>query len=337
MDSAHPFPAHPFQTDDERLRPVHAKIIQNERLDANDIVSLYRSRDILAIGWMADFARERSFGHFAQFCVLDVVSSPTPDGFTAETFAVIEAQGIAGLQSVVLAGSDVPLDRYLQVILALRQRHPDLRIVGPTPAEAAQMAGSGNYQGAVSPLREAGLDAFLGEPGEFFMPAMHLEPLSMKEQSSLLRAASRAGIETPMVLIPGYWRSEGEYVAEILEVRALCDECPGKAAISLLSQSAVARGQNVESTGMQEMKHVAIARLVLDGTRPIRVSWEALGPKLSQLALRFGASEINSHFRSGAGETLAPRTKEVQRVIAAAGREPRPLEDNGKRVVVISL
>src|SRR5262252_7653562 len=60
---------HSFQTDDPRLSPIHAKVMDGERLDESDAVALYRSGDILAIGWMANHVRERMHGDKTYFNV----------------------------------------------------------------------------------------------------------------------------------------------------------------------------------------------------------------------------------------------------------------------------
>jgi aminodeoxyfutalosine synthase len=60
---------HPFQTDDARLQPIHAKVLAGDRLDAADALALYRTGDILAVGWMANHVRERLHGDKAYFNV----------------------------------------------------------------------------------------------------------------------------------------------------------------------------------------------------------------------------------------------------------------------------
>src|SRR6476620_3455850 len=60
---------HPFQTDDARLRPIHDKVMAKERLSHEDGLALYASGDILAIGWLANYVRERMHGDTAYFNV----------------------------------------------------------------------------------------------------------------------------------------------------------------------------------------------------------------------------------------------------------------------------
>src|SRR6266566_6270417 len=63
------FRTHGFQTDDTRLAPVHEKVLAGKRLDADDALALYRTGDILAVGWMANSVRERMHGDKTYFNV----------------------------------------------------------------------------------------------------------------------------------------------------------------------------------------------------------------------------------------------------------------------------
>ena len=60
---------HPFQTDDPRLTPIHAKVLAGERLSLDDGLTLYRTGDILAVGWLANHVRERMHGDTTYFNV----------------------------------------------------------------------------------------------------------------------------------------------------------------------------------------------------------------------------------------------------------------------------
>src|SRR5262249_15250460 len=60
---------HAFQTDDARLRPIADKVLARERLTFDDTVTLYRSSDILALGWLANHVRERMHGDITYFNV----------------------------------------------------------------------------------------------------------------------------------------------------------------------------------------------------------------------------------------------------------------------------
>ena len=61
--------AHLFQTDDPRLVPIHKKVLARERLDADEALALYRAGDVLAVGWLANYVRERMHGDTTYFNV----------------------------------------------------------------------------------------------------------------------------------------------------------------------------------------------------------------------------------------------------------------------------
>src|ERR1700689_1005620 len=69
MPAAHSFQTHPFQTDDLRLLPIKDKVLAGERLNEADALSLYGTGDILAVGWLANWVRERMHGDTAYFNV----------------------------------------------------------------------------------------------------------------------------------------------------------------------------------------------------------------------------------------------------------------------------
>src|SRR5260370_17037840 len=69
MTEAHPFQTHPFQTEDQRLHSVHEKVRARQRLSAEDALALYRTSDILAVGWLANSVRERMHGDKTYFNV----------------------------------------------------------------------------------------------------------------------------------------------------------------------------------------------------------------------------------------------------------------------------
>ena len=87
------------------------------------------------------------------------------------------------------------------------------------------------------------------------------------------------------------------------------------------------------TTGMQEMKQIAIARLALDPAAHIRTYWEMLGSKLVQIALRFGASALDGT-PLDATEDLEARCSELAREIKVAGREPQQVRIRRKLVVL---
>ena len=101
-----PSPAHAFQTDDARLKPIAEKVAAQQRLDAEDALALYRSQDILAVGWMANLVGEPPHGE--------------------NVARAIQRQRVAGVKT--LLGDDFLGDRLQPRVVGLkcmgRRRHP---------------------------------------------------------------------------------------------------------------------------------------------------------------------------------------------------------------------
>src|ERR1019366_4399902 len=135
----------PFQTDDVRLKPIHEKVMAEQRLSAEDALALYHSGDILAIGWLANHVRERMHGDIAYFNVNRHINytnvcvaacrlcafgrqKDTPGAYTMAleevwntaatgyTEAVTEFHIVGGLHA------DLPFQYYVDLIAGLKER-----------------------------------------------------------------------------------------------------------------------------------------------------------------------------------------------------------------------
>src|SRR5271169_457004 len=164
MPTAKPTPStkrlHPFQTDDSRLTPIRDKVMAQRRLSADDALALYRSGDILAVGWLANHVRERMHGDTAYFnvnrhinytnvCVaacrlcafgrkkdvpgaytmaLEEVWNTAATGYTE---AVTEFHIVGGLHP------DLPFQYYPDLIAGLKERFPQVHLKAFTMVEIA--------------------------------------------------------------------------------------------------------------------------------------------------------------------------------------------------------
>jgi len=154
---------HRFQTDDPCLAPVHDKVVAGRRLDAPDALALYRTGDILALGWMANFVRERMHGDKTYFNVNRHIN-PTnvcvaacrlcafgrkKDAPGAYTMALDEAFEIAasGYSEAVtefhIVGGlhpDLPFQYFLDLCAGLKQRFPQVHLKAFTMVEVAYLS-----------------------------------------------------------------------------------------------------------------------------------------------------------------------------------------------------
>src|SRR5260370_29595350 len=156
-------PRHGFQTDDARLKPIAEKVFARERLSLDDATTLYRSSDILAIGWLANQLRERMHGNVAYFNVNRHIN-PTnvcvaacrlcafgrkKDAPGAYTMALEEAWASAasGYTEAVtefhIVGGlhpDLPLEYFLDLVAGLKERFVQVHIKAVTMVEVAYLA-----------------------------------------------------------------------------------------------------------------------------------------------------------------------------------------------------
>src|SRR6059058_1419306 len=151
FEGFNPLTRHPFQTDDPNLLPIAAKVANAERLSFEDGVTLYRSGDILAVGWLANLVRERLHGNRVYFNVNRHIN-PTnvcvascrlcafgrkPDAPGAYTMALEEAfrlAGVAWTEAVtefhIVGGlhPHLPFQYYLDPIRGLKERFPSVHL-----------------------------------------------------------------------------------------------------------------------------------------------------------------------------------------------------------------
>jgi aminodeoxyfutalosine synthase len=340
--------AHPFQTDDARLRAAHEKVLANYRLDEADVVALYASKDILAIGWLANFVRERMYANATRFCVSSVAVSDAARGAGCALCgkpqsAVDLAQQLRQVDAnpeeiVVLNGDPKNTERLLRVVKDLKDLHPKLRVLTATVGEIAEIANGDEAAIAemCRSLREAGADGLAGEGAEVFAaPVRHRiwhHAGTAHAHALVYRAAQAAGLTVPFHIVQRAASTPEQQAAEIIAIRDVAKNAASFVALSFDPDASTGFDHPV-TTGMQEMKQIAIARLALDNVAHIRTYWHMLGGKLIQIALRFGASELDGT-PLDSGINLEIRRRELAREIEVAGGEAQEIKAPRKAVLL---
>ena len=336
---------YPFQTDDPRLSSIHEKIVGKQRLDLADVTALYVSKDILAIGWLANHARERKHGH-ATLCSVDSIALSRAASSAGcamcgrrvqanDLLSQVEKSGQSVDEFVVLNNSpnSPDLEALFRAIENLKSLRPDVIVSALTVEEIAAV---GEPKELCHSLRRAGADGLIGSGAEIFLPVLRhrmWHHAGTAEKRSAVRDAARAaGLAVPSILVRrgGSFSSPEQQAEELLSFRGPGGE--SFAAVSFDPDASTSLNVPV-TTGMQEMKQIAIARLALDAVPHIRAYWEMLGSKLVQIALRFGASALDGTPLDET-ENLDARSSELAREIKVAGREPQQVLTNRKLVVL---
>jgi len=353
-------PAHQFQAEDRRILPVADKVFAHERLSFDDTVALYRSSDILAMGWLANHVRERMHGDVTYFNVNRHIN-PTnvcvaacrlcafgrkKDAPGAYTMALEEAFATAasGYSEAVtefhIVGGlhpDLPFQYYLDLIAGLKERFPQVHLKALTMVEIAFLAKRAklSIEETLRQLKQAGLDSLPGGGAEIFNDRVRRvicdHKIDGEQWLDTARTAHKIGLKSNATMLYGHIENEEDRADHLLRLRALQDETRGfQTFIPLAFHPANTPLQHLfTTTGFMDLKQIAISRLVLDNFPHIKAYWQMMSPKIAQISLRFGADDIDGtvieekiYHDAGATTPQGMRRAELERLIREAGREP---------------
>jgi aminodeoxyfutalosine synthase len=351
---------HSFQTDDLRLVPIHDKVLAGERLNSDDGLVLYATGDILAVGWLANLVRERLHGDKAYFNVNRHIN-PTnvcvaacrlcafgrkKDAAGAYTMALEEAfeTAASGYSEAVtefhIVGGlhpDLPFQYFLDLISGLKQRFPQVHLKAFTMVEVAYLAKRAklSIRETLEALKAAGVDSLPGGGAEIFADRIrHMicdHKIDGSEWLSTAKIAHQIGLKSNATMLYGHVENDEDRLDHLLKLRALQDETNGFQTFIPLAfhPEHTALEHLPKTTGMLDIKQIAVSRLVLDNFPHIKAYWQMMTPKIAQIALRFGADDIDGtvveekiYHDAGATTPQGMQRKDLVRLIREAGREP---------------
>jgi aminodeoxyfutalosine synthase len=351
---------HEFRTDDVRLKPVAAKVHAQVRLDAADALILYASSDILAVGWLANHARERLHGDRTYFNVNRHINptnvcvaacrlcafgrkKDSPGAYTMaleeafQTAATGYSEAVTEFHIVGGLHPDLPFQYFLDLISGLKQRFPAVHLKAFTMVEVAFLAKIAklSIRDTLLKLKEAGVDSLPGGGAEIFTDRVrHIicdHKIDGEQWIDTARLAHQIGLKSNATMLYGHIENDEDRVDHLLRLRALQDETGGfQTFIPLAFHPANTPLQHLmTTTGFTDIKSVAVARLVLDNFPHIKAYWQMMTPKIAQIAQRFGADDLDGtvieekiYHDAGATTPQGLRRQELIRLIKEAGREP---------------
>jgi aminodeoxyfutalosine synthase len=352
--------SHAFQTDDTRLYPIHAKVIAGERLSANDAISLYRTGDILALGWLANLVRERMHGDNTYFNVNRHIN-PTnvcvaacrlcafgrkKDALGAYTLALEAAfqTAASGYSEAVtefhIVGGlhpDLPFQYFLDLIAGLKQRFPQVHLKAFTMVEVAYLSRRAklSIRETLEQLKLAGVDSLPGGGAEIFAERVrHVicdHKIDGDQWLETARLAHEMGLKSNATMLYGHVENDEDRVDHLLKLRELQDQTGGfQTFIPLAFHPDNTPLQHLPKTsGMLDIKQISVSRLVLDNFPHIKAYWQMMTAKIAQISLRFGADDLDGtvieekiYHDAGATTPQGMRRQELVRLIREAGRQP---------------
>jgi aminodeoxyfutalosine synthase len=347
-------PRHSFQTDDKALEPIAEKVQAGERLSYEDGLALYRTGDILALGWMANLVRERLHGDVTYFnvnrhinptnvcvasCRLCAFGRKKGEADTY-TMALEEAWETAGkglteavTEFHIVGGlhPDLPFEYFMDLVAGLKQRYPQVHIKAFTMVEIAFLAKRAKLSIAetIERMKVAGGGAEI-----FADRVRHIicdHKIDGSEWLETARLVHKAGLRSNATMLYGHIENEEDRVDHMLKLREIQDETGGFQTFIPLSfhPDHTALQHLPKSTGMLDIRQIAVGRLLLDNFRHIKSYWQMVTPKMAQIALRFGADDIDGtvveekiYHDAGASTPQGLRRRDLERLITEAGRVP---------------
>jgi len=352
---------------DAAFGPIVDKIERGERLSADDGVALFSSADLLGLGHMADAVNRAKHGNRVTFaanqhinptnvCILrktcvfcSYARLPKEEGAYRYTMDQVWAEAETANSTLtrefhIVGGLDMKagLEYYTEMFRGLKTRHPEVHIKALTAVEIAHIARieKMSVRDVLIALREAGLDTMPGGGAEVFSPGVRAtiaeKKLAGSEWIDVHRVAHALGIRTNCTMLYGHVETVEDRINHLGMLRDLQDETGGFLAYIPLAYHPDNNELGVElgrtgtaTTGMDDLKNLAVGRLFLDNFEHIKSHWIMVTPALSQLSLHFGVNDLEGtvvrekiYHEAGAHTAQAMSLSELLRLIRGAGKVP---------------
>jgi aminodeoxyfutalosine synthase len=352
-----------LRLEDANLQPIADKVLAGERLDFDDGVALYNSNDLLAIGYLAHHVREKLHGKRTYFnvnrhlnptnvCVASCklcAFGRKPDAPGAYTMALEEAFRTAGenwteavTEFHIVGGlhPDLPFQYYVDLLHGLKERFPSVHLKAFTAVEIAYYAHITRMtvKEILERFKEAGLGSLPGGGAEIFAPGVRRVICDHKIGAHMWlkvhRTAHQLGLHSTATMLYGHIESSEDRADHLVQLRKLQDETKGfQTFIPLAFHPANTElGKLVEwdeTSGFMDLKNIAISRLMLDNFPHIKAYWIMMSPRVAQIALRFGADDLDGtvaeekiYHDAGAKTPQVMTRQQIVRLIKEAGFEP---------------
>ena len=342
------------------LASVLAKVQSGERLTVEDGERLFVCPDVNAVGALAHAVRSRRHGNLTTYVMNQHINYSNicvngcrfcafgrrqgePQAFQLSLEDVVEKvrerldQPLTEIHIVGGCHPDLPFTYYEELIRAVKTSRPGAYVKAFTAVEIAHFARKENCSTGevLGRLKTAGLDMLPGGGAEVFSPRVRQllcpEKVSGDEWLRVVREAHAMGIKTNATMLYGHIETHRERLEHLDALRRLQDETGGLVCfIPLPFQPANTQVEGVQpTTGVDDLKTIAISRLMLDNVPHIKAYWIMLTLKMAQVALHFGADDLDGTVieekighMAGAQSHQALTRAELERVIGEAGFVP---------------
>jgi len=308
------------------LTAVEQRIVSGGRLSGDEALDLYRHAPTYWLGRMADAVRRLKHPEPVVTYIIDRNVNYTNvcvarcnfcafyrevghgDGYVLgfeEIFRKIEeTRALGGVQLLLQGGHnpDLPIAWYEDLFRAVKQKFPDFKLHALSPPEVLHISRMAklSVSEVIDRLIAAGLDSIPGGGAEILVDRVRkllncYNKASADEWLDVMRHAHQKGLRTTATMMYGTVETDEERLAHMLRLRELQDETGGFTAFITWSyQPDHTELAGREATGVEYLRTLAMARLVLDNFDNLQASWVTQGGKVGQLSLAFGANDMGS-------------------------------------------
>lgn len=343
------------------LARIAEKVYAGVRLDEDEAVEVFRSRDLITLGQLANHVRERLHGNrtfynrnfhlnltnvceaSCRFCAFARLEEGMPE---AKTFSLEEAVAFVKEQLAneptevhIVNGlhPGLPFSYYEDILRGLKEVAPKLHIKGFTAVEIHYYAGKYgmSYEEVIQRLLDAGLGSMPGGGAEIFAPRVRKKICKDKADADqwleIHRIAHKLGVKTNCTMLYGTVETPDERADHVLRLRSLQDESGGfQCFIPLAFHSENSPLRKLpEPTGFENLLIYAQSRIVLDNVPHLKAYWVQVGEKTAQVAQSFGVNDLDGtvvsekiYKMAGALTPNLLTVEKLHRLIREAGRQP---------------
>ncbi|MBW1615016.1 MAG: aminofutalosine synthase MqnE [Deltaproteobacteria bacterium] len=339
---------------------IKDKVVNGIRLTVEDGINLYKSPDLISIGALADYARKKKCGNKAYYiynqhinytnicinqCLFCAYSRKKnqPEAFLYSIEDIKQKiyeridEPITELHIVGGLNPELDFNYYLTMLKTIKLIRPNAVIKAFTAVEIDYLARiSGlSIQQVIKKLKQAGLDMMPGGGAEVLSDTIRKKLFPKKISGSkwlqVIKAVHKEKIKTNATMLYGHIETIEERISHLIQLRELQDETNGFIAFIPLAF----HSQNTKlsrlpaTTAVDDLKTIAISRLMLDNFNHIKAYWVMIGAKLAQTALFFGADDLDgtiieekiTHF-AGAKTAKGLTEEYIKNLIVKAGLTP---------------
>jgi aminodeoxyfutalosine synthase len=362
-------------SDATRLGEISEKVYAGERVSYDDGVFLAEKADVLTLGRLANFVRERKNGNFAFYntnihlnptnvcvyrCVFCAFRSDlrSAKGYTFSVDQIrdrVEEARRNGATEIHVVGGlhhQKKFEWYVDVVRTIHETWPDLHIKAWTAVEINWFSflTKQPVRWVLEQLKDAGLGSMPGGGAEIFHADVRDKICEHKADGQnwidIHREAHKVGLRTNATMLYGHIEKPWHRVDHLCRLRDLQDETGGFQTFIPLSFHPENTGLDhlPKPSGLTDLSVIALSRIMLDNFDHIKAYWIMLGEKIAQVALSFGADDLDGtvvheliYHDAGAKTPEGLTVAQLHRMITEAGRIPverdtlyrRVLRENG--------